>query len=130
MVNKVAQAALGIAAVDNPFNVLFNRVGAYMNSYYLDGVSEDLEKKKGILKNITLFMDHNTITDSKGNKVISLSHIMDATGQEKIADNVSQIINVLLEIAKDDSAYYLQLNKETISTLLFMNQAEIGRAHV
>lgn len=126
VVNKVAQEALGIAAVDNTFNILFNRVGAYMNSSYRDGTKEQLRTPKGgIIKDITLFMQHNTLTNEKGQKVISLSHIMDALGEHKISDNISQIINLLLEIAKNDSAYYLQLNKEIIPTLLFLNQAGV-----
>jgi hypothetical protein len=126
VVNKVAQEALGIAAVDNTFNILFNRVGARMNQSYRDGTTKQLKTKtQGVIKDITLFVDHNTLKDEKGNDVISLSHMMDAKGEHKISDNISQVINLLLEIAKNDSAYYLQLNKEAIPTILFLNQAGV-----
>ncbi len=130
-INKVAKEALAIAAVDNTFNIMFNRVGAYMNEFYNDKNS-NMSAKEAIRKDIKLYFRtsdgkdaYNTLIDPHGKKVISLSHVMDAEGKHRISDNVSQIINLLLEIAKNDSAYYLQLNKETIPTLLFLNQAGV-----
>ncbi len=123
-INKVAKEALAIAAVDNTFNIMFNRVGAYMNPFYMDKTAK-APKTAAIRKDITLHLPHNTLTNPEGKKVISLSHITDAEGRHRISDNVSQIINLLLEIAKNDSAYYLQLNREIIPTLLFLNQAGV-----
>lgn len=122
-INKVAKEALAIAAVDNTFNIMFNRVGAHMNEFYMDKTTK-AALKDAIKKTINLYLPHNTLTIN-GKKVVSLSHIMDAEGKHRISDNVSQVINLLLEIAKNDSAYYLQLNKEVIPTLLFLNQAGV-----
>ncbi len=123
-INKVAKEALAIAAVDNTFNIMFNRVGAYMNEFYTDKNS-NMSAREAIRKEIKLYLPHNTLKNPEGKDVISLSHIMDAGGKHRISDNVSQVINLLLEIAKNDSAYYLQLNKEVIPTLLFLNQAGV-----
>lgn len=135
--NNVGKQTLGLGAVDNTYNVLFNRVGAFMN--YTAGMSEEeynyiLNSKKQLSKEDkkklrdfryqVLNLPHNTVKDNKGKDVISLSHER-TLENEDISEIISQLINGWVDVAKDAWIFDIQGNKETAASLLFMVQAGV-----
>lgn len=119
--NKVGKEVLGMGAVDNTFNIIFNRIGAAMKSkvpmYDLKGDIIGYFDQK-------LHMAHNTVEDDLGT-AISLSHIMDAKGENNIADIISQLMNGWVDVAKDSWVFNIQGNKELAPVLLFLVQAGV-----
>jgi hypothetical protein len=114
--NNIGKQTLGLGAVDNTFNTLFNRIGARMNHTYKAGNTN---------RRIDLLFDYNKLKDEKGNDVISLSHLLDAKGEHSISSIIAQLINGWVDIAKDAWIFNLQGNKEISPTLLFMVQAGV-----
>lgn len=152
--NNIGKATLGLGAIDNTYNTLFNRIGAYLLSssgtstaYYnkilklkakLDN-KETLSKKDLAEFNIgikeirkyrkqEILLPHNSIMVN-GEKSISLSHIMDKNNTNVISDVISQLINGWVDIAKDAWIFNIQGNKEVAPTLLFMIQAGVPFEH-
>lgn len=148
--NNIGKQTLGLGAVDNTYNSLFNRIGAYMNPYTINekasGIKKekfeallakldkgevlsrseqaDYEKGAKFIKNQTLRLAHNTI-DVDGKKAISLSHTLDKEGKNVISDVISQLMNGWVDIAKDAWIFNIQGNKEVAPVLLFMIQAGV-----
>ena len=137
--NNIGKATLGLGAVDNTYNTLFNRIGAYLNP--TNGVATYDEYAKLIRKPVkelteeekykvakfrrqTMLLDHNSVTIKAG-PAISLSHLVDASGENLISDVISQLINGWVDIAKDAWIFNIQGNKEVAPTLLFMIQAGV-----
>ena len=140
--NSVGKATLGLGAVDNTYNTLFNRIGAHMSPGTVR--SEDMAAARAVIKDKTsskkakeeanklidswqpqkLLVPHNTI-QVDGQKAISLSGLKDADGTNSISDVINQLINGWVDIAANDFIFDLQGNKETASTLLFMMQAGV-----
>lgn len=136
--NNIGKQTLGLGAVDNTYNVLFNRIGAYMNAS--SGITNTARKailevnpnKRDIhhitdlnkYRRQTILLPHNTIETEDG-LAISLSHIEDAKGENTISDVISQLINGWVDIAKDAWIFNIQGNKEIAPTLLFMVQAGV-----
>ena len=117
--HSVGKQTLGIMAVENAMNVLFNGVGAHMSPNFTEKVQgEEFTKEQKI------YVPHNTLTVN-GNKTISLSDQYDANGIYNIADLISQLINGAVDVAKDTWIFDIQGNKEVAPTLLFMLQAGI-----
>jgi hypothetical protein len=112
--NKVGKDALGIGAVDNTFNVLFNRVGAHLD--LVQRVSKDFDRAIVIRG-----MQHNQMDDGS----ISLSHRYDAASKRKIADIINQFINGWVDVEKDEWIFFIQGNKELSGALLFLTQAGV-----
>lgn len=54
--NNIGKQTLGLGAVDNTYNSLFNRIGARMNHTY---------NAKGVEKRIKILLEHNTLKDEK-----------------------------------------------------------------
>jgi hypothetical protein len=122
-VNKVGKEVLGIGAVDNTFNIIFNRVGAYLRSKV--GIVNDKGVVSGYYKQ-KLHMKHNTLMDEEYNEeAISLSDIMDADNNYKISDIISQLMNGWVDVAKDAWIFNIQGNKEVGPVLLFLVQAGV-----
>lgn len=139
--NKVGKEALGLGAVDNTYNTLFNRIGAYMN--YATVSDEDLAAANEVLANKkasreqrraaqkiidkhevqTIRLPHNTMSVN-GKTVISLSDLTSADGVS-ISDTINQMINGWVDVAKDAWIFNIQGNKEVAPTLLFMIQAGV-----
>lgn len=118
--NNIGKQTLGLGAVDNTYNVIFNRIGAYMNPTG----KVKINKGRNILEvRQTLLMPHNTL-DIDGMEAISLSHV-DAQDGNRISDVISQLINGWVDIAKDAWIFNIQGNKEIAPTLLFMVQAGV-----
>lgn len=143
--NSVGKQALGIGAVDNSYNAVFNRVGAYMNSGVGITTSEYKKLKakydenpkslslaeERMMKNYypqNMYLPHNTMTVN-GNKVISLSHSLDANNENNIADIISQLINGWVDVAKDAWIFDIQGNKQVSPVLLYMIQAGVPFKH-
>jgi len=120
--NAVGKETLGLGAIDNTYNTVFNRIGAYMNPRYLKG-AKNLDSRAEIL------MDHNTraITegDYAGQNGISLSHLYDVNGQNKIADVINQLMNGWVDVAKDAWIFDIQGNKQVTPTLMFLIQSGV-----
>lgn len=114
--NNIGKQTLGLGAVDNTYNSLFNRIGARMSHKY----SHDTVQKR-----IDILLPHNKLKDEFNEDVISLSHILDAQGNNSIADVISQLMNGWVDIAKDAWIFNLQGNKEVTPTLMFMIQSGV-----
>lgn len=112
--NKVGKDALGIGAVDNTFNVLFNRIGAYLVQF--QEIDKDYSRKVRIVG-----MQHNQTENGE----ISLSHRYDAAGKRKIADIINQFINGWVDVEKNEWIFFIQGNKELSGALLFLTQAGV-----
>lgn len=148
--NNIGKQTLGLGAVDNTYNTLFNRVGAYMNpmsmqnvthSQYIDAVNrvkenrytteqKALKKRDLVIKanytKQTILLPHNKLKDPvTGQDAISLSHLKDADDKYTISDVVNQLMNGWVDIAKDAWIFNIQGNKEVAPVLLFMIQAGV-----
>lgn len=121
--NNIGKQTLGLGAVDNTYNVVFNRIGARMNPSYTQG-----KGKQAYTRRLTLLLPHNTIQVGNEN-AISLSHIMDKDNKNKISDVISQLMNGWVDIAKDAWIFNIQGNKEIAPSLLFMIQAGVPFKH-
>lgn len=127
--NNIGKQTLGMGAVDNTYNVLFNRIKAKMN--YTSGMTSeeyealsDLEKAKVDYRVLTMALPHNTLKDDKGRDVISLSHNYGKDGND-ISEIISQLINGWVDVAKDAWVFDIQGNKELANSLLFMIQSGV-----
>ena len=115
--NAVGKDVLGIGAVANTFNTLFNRVGMYLNA-----------EKTVYGKNyrVKLLLKHNNL-----NGRISLSDIYDANKENKtsdtnkISDVISQLMNGWVDVAKDAWIFDVQGNKQVGPVLLFLVEAGV-----
>ncbi|MHA1966380.1 MAG: hypothetical protein ACW964_01135 [Candidatus Hodarchaeales archaeon] len=134
--NNIGGQTLGLGAVDNTYNAIFNRIGFYLNP--TNGIStkqyEKLKAKanptksdKWLMQNYlrqTLYLNHNTL-DIAGEKAISLSHLYDADKEFRVSDIINQMMNGWVDIAKDAWIFNIQGNKEVAPALLFMIQAGV-----
>lgn len=115
--NIVGKNTLGLGAIENTFNVIFNSLGAYMpNSYY-----HSLEKKP---RTTNLWLRHNKINVSD-KPHISLSNIFDINKEVKIADVISQLMNGWVDVEKDPWIFFIQGNYETAPTLMYLIKAGV-----
>jgi len=119
--NNIGKAVLGIGAVDNTMNAIFNRVGAYMNPTAIVRYSNN---KKTTKVRQTILADHNKMMVD-GKECISLSDLYDYNKENSISDVISQLINGWVDVAKDAWIFNLQGNREITPTLLFMVQAGV-----
>jgi len=116
--NAVGKDTLGLGAVDNKYNPIFNRIGMYMNPYYLKGI-----KKR--LRRAIILMEHNTRQTEDGQRGISLSHLYDFNNENRIANVISQLMNGWVDVAKDAWIFDIQGNKQVSPILLFLIQAGV-----
>ena len=119
--NSVGKKALGIGAVDNAYNALFNQVGLYLNDTFEHSRTD---KKTGKLVYQTrknrLLLNHNKM--ASGN--ISLSNIFNKEGT-KISDLINQLINGWVDVAKDPWIAYVMGTPEASPSLLYLVQAGV-----
>lgn len=118
MSNNIGKQTLGLGAVDNTYNAIFNRIGMKLNYSYII-------PKTQINQPLRLLLQHNSLKDDEGRDVISLSHLLDAKGENSISDVISQLMNGWVDIAKDAWIFNLQGNKEMAPSLLFLIQAGV-----
>jgi hypothetical protein len=134
--NNIGKQTLGLGAVDNTYNSIFNRIGAHMNptkgvtneQYNALKAKERPTKEDKKVMNAhrrqMLLLPHNTI-EVDGQQAISLSNLKDKDGEHKISDVINQLINGWVDIAKDAWIFNIQGNKEVAPSLLFMIQAGV-----
>ena len=113
--NIVGKKTLGLGAIENTFNVLFNSIGAYMPAQY---------KGTEIIKKVNLALRHNSI-DVNGEKRISLSNRYDVDNYNKIADIFSQAMNGWLDVEKDAWIFFIQGNYEVAPILTYLAKAGV-----
>lgn len=136
--NNIGKQTLGLGAVDNTYNTIFNRIGFYLNPTTGTTTAEyerilakkpgtrTREENKAIKKyhRQKLFLPHNTI-DVAGEKAISLAHDKDADNKYRIADVINQLLNGWVDIAKDTWIFNIQGNKEVTPVLMFLLQSGV-----
>lgn len=109
--NSIGKDTLGIGAIYNTFNAVFNSIGLTLNPQY----GSKKNPKRAVLK-----FPHNS---KNGN--ISLSALKDAEDKNSISEVVSQLINGWVDVEKDDWISYIQGNKEIAPVMLFMLRAGV-----
>lgn len=136
--NNIGKASLGLAAVDNTYNTVFNRIGfrlnptAGMTTAEYNKVNAKAPGKRTKADNNALrkyhrqqlFLPHNTVQVGE-EKAISLSHDKDANGEYRVADVINQLLNGWLDIAKDAWIFNIQGNKEVTPVLMFLLQSGV-----
>jgi hypothetical protein len=115
--NNIGKRTLGIGAVNNTFNTILNRVGAYMEKQIELGV----KKKYTVTQTFRGGIEFNKTENGE----ISLSDLYDAKNQYRISKLISQGINGWVDVAKDSWIFDIQGNPEIGPILLFMLQAGV-----
>ena len=136
--NNVGKQTLGLGAVDNTYNTVFNRIGFRLNptagttTAEYNRISAKAPGKRTKSENDALrkyhrqklFLPHNTIQVGD-EAAISLSHDKDINGEYRVADVINQLLNGWVDIAKDTWIFNLQGNKEVTPVLMFLLQAGV-----
>jgi predicted kinase len=110
--NVVGKKTLGLGAIENTFNVVFNSLGATMPAVYKH--SKEEQDRVSFLG-----LRHNTVKKN-GQDVISLSNQYDVDGINKIADIINQLINGWVDVEKDAWVFFVQGNYEVAPVLLYL----------
>jgi hypothetical protein len=118
--NNIGKKTLGLGAVDNTYNTIFNRIGAYMSREASLGSAKNPYTAEQVIRG----MVHNTMMIN-GEEVISLSQLYDANKKNRISTVISQMMNGWVDVAKDSWIFDIQGNPEVSPVLLFMVQAGI-----
>ena len=110
--NVVGKRTLGLGAIENTFNVIFNSLGASMPPSYFHSDEED--------ERISfLGLRHNTMLKN-GQEVISLSNKFDVDGVNKVSDVISQLMNGWVDVEKDPWVFFVQGNYEVAPILMYL----------
>ena len=113
--NVVGKQTLGLGAIENTFNSVFNYVGAKMPKSYSVQVKDDTYEL-----DINMFLNHNEVDGA-----ISLGGLYDANGENKISDVISQMINGWVDVEKDAWIFFIQGNYEVAPILLNLVKAGV-----
>jgi len=109
----LGKASIGMLATGNTFFSLYKSIGLTMNPTIK---VRDKKSDTGFIDiPQRLLLNHNSID---GN--ISLSHTMDASGENDIAELISQLMNGYLDVAKKTWTIDINASKEFESQLEFM----------
>lgn len=112
---NIAGQALGIGAVDNVYNPLFNYSGMYLNNTYnLNDNTYDTR----------ILLDHN-IMDVEGSEHISLSNLVN-TNDNDIDQVLEQLMNGWVDAESDLWIFDLNARTELASTFLLLVQAGVS----
>ena len=103
--NVIGKKTLGLGAIENTFNTVFNYVGASMPKEY---TAEDGDTRK-----IDLFLRHHKLDGA-----VSLSNLYDVDSINKISDVINQMINGWVDVEKDAWVFFIQGNYEVAPVLL------------
>ena len=114
----VSKKGLGIAAIENTFNILFNSLGAETPESYVITNSKNIPTELPY----RILMSHNKNRDGRG---IDLSQIYSKGTNTKIGDLLSQLINGFVDAEKDPWIFYLQANLQTTPILLYLIKAGV-----
>lgn len=123
--NNIGKKTLGMGAVDNTYNAVFNRIGFHMSpsfDIFIKGETEEEDVTIPIRQ--ILRMPHNSIK-VKGEDAISLAGLYDVNKKNSISTVISQMINGWVDVAKDSWIFDIQGNSEISPSLLFMIQAGV-----
>lgn len=134
--NFVSKEALGIAALGNKGNSVYNSAGAYIPSMVAFKTKERQVDKEGISRTVevqenvptTIYLPTNkstVIEDGKEVKVISLSYLYDSAGENEISEIISQLMNGYVDAEKDAWIAFIQGNKEVTPIILFLLEAGV-----
>ena len=118
-VNNVGKISLGIGAVDNTNNTLFNRLGFAFEPTMLANPYMDPSKFNPIVP-ATILLPHNK-TEEEG---INLSGLKTVDG-ESIGDIIAQLMNGWVDVEKDAWIFNVQGNDIVAPILLFMIEAGV-----
>ena len=110
--NVVGKKTLGLGAIENTFNVIFNSLGATMPAVYKHS-DEETERIS------SLGLRHNKVKKN-GQDVISLSNQYDVDGINKVADIINQLMNGWVDVEKDAWVFFVQGNYEVAPILLYL----------
>jgi hypothetical protein len=116
--NAVGKDVLGIAAVANTFNVLFNRAGVKLKPSYKISPKIDFNAR------IKILLNHNSELNKNNEEIVSLSKIYNKDNV-KISEILNQLINGFVDVAKDAWVFDVQGNKQLGPVLLFLVQAGV-----
>ena len=115
--NVVGKKTLGLGAIENTFNVVFNSLGATMPAVYRQGEEEmDRISFLGLRHNKTMKNDQ---------EVISISNQYDVDGDNKVADIINQLMNGWVDVEKDAWVFFVQANYEVAPVLLYLLKAGV-----
>jgi hypothetical protein len=123
--NVVGKRTLGLGAIENTFNILFNSLGAKMPLFY----KQEYMASPAEIRDVRMFLKHNKmkVTDENGKvkEHISLSNKFDADNINKISDIYSQAINGWVDVEKDAWIFFIQGNYEVAPVLLYLIKAGV-----
>jgi hypothetical protein len=116
--NVVGKKTLGLGAIENTFNVIFNSLGAVMPNDFIHN-NEETEREA------LLWLRHNKLTrknpvTKKKETLISLSNRFDVDGINKVSDIISQMINGWVDVEKDAWIFFVQGNFEVAPVLMYL----------
>lgn len=112
--NIVGKRTLGLGAIENTFNVIFNSLGAYMPNKYMHIVGKNIEERDA-----HLWLRHHKL-NVDGEDFISISNMFDVENEYKVADILAQLINGWVDVEKDPWIFFIQGNYETAPTLMYL----------
>ena len=112
--NIVGKRTLGLGAIENTFNVVFNSLGAYMPNVYTHTVGKKVQEREA-----HLYLRHHKM-NVKGEEHISISNMFDVDNEYKVADVLAQMINGWVDVEKDPWIFFIQGNYETAPILLYL----------
>jgi hypothetical protein len=115
--NVVGKKTLGLGAIENTFNVIFNSLGATMPAVYTHGTEENERIS-------TLGLRHHKVRKN-GEDVISISKQYDVDGINKVADIINQLMNGWVDVEKDAWVFFVQGNYEVAPILLYLLKAGV-----
>ena len=123
--NMVAKKVLGIIALENALNPIFNSIGAAMPLTYKESSYNKAGKliEGDIDYDVRLLVPHNKTKEGK----VSLSSIYSADGMDEISELFSQSLNGALDAEKDAWIFFIQGNLELVPMLLFLFKAGVPR---
>ena len=122
--NVVGKRTLGLGAIENTFNVIFNSLGAYMPATYIHGDIDVFAPEKTDERVSFLGLRHNTMK-REGQDVISLSNQYDVDNENKVADIISQLMNGWVDVEKDAWVFFVQGNYDVAPILLYLLKAGV-----
>jgi hypothetical protein len=112
--NIVGKRTLGLGAIENTFNVIFNSLGMFMPNKYIHTVGQKNQQREA-----HLWLKHHKI-NIDGEEHISMSNVYDVNNEYKVADVLAQMINGWVDVEKDPWIFFIQGNYETAPTLLYL----------
>ena len=116
--NVVGKRTLGLGAIENTFNVIFNSLGAVMPAEFFH--NDEAKPREDLL-----WLRHNKLTrknpiTSKKETLISLSNRFDVDGINKVSDIISQLMNGWVDVEKDAWVFFVQGNYEVAPVLMYL----------